>query len=43
MLYTFTGSKEEAFFDSNPWLESDSEDFYSVNGGKYIFQFFVSH
>ncbi|KAI4348298.1 hypothetical protein L6164_009034 [Bauhinia variegata] len=27
------GSKEEAFFDSKPWLESDTEDdFYSVNG-----------
>ncbi|EXC31336.1 hypothetical protein L484_017616 [Morus notabilis] len=26
-------SKEEAFFDSQPWLESDCEDdFYSVNG-----------
>ncbi|XP_039059802.1 uncharacterized protein At3g27210-like [Hibiscus syriacus] len=23
---------EESFFDSNPWLESDSEDFFSVNG-----------
>ncbi|OVA17527.1 hypothetical protein BVC80_1837g353 [Macleaya cordata] len=26
------GSKEEAFFDSQPWLDSDCEDFYSVNG-----------
>ncbi|XP_050270819.1 uncharacterized protein At3g27210-like [Quercus robur] len=27
------GSKEEIFFDSQPWLESDCEDdFYSVNG-----------
>ncbi|KAK6930840.1 hypothetical protein RJ641_002633 [Dillenia turbinata] len=26
------GSKEEKFFDSYPWLESDSEDFFSVNG-----------
>ncbi|XP_042477579.1 uncharacterized protein At3g27210-like [Macadamia integrifolia] len=26
------GSKEETFFDSQPWLESDSEDFYSVKG-----------
>ncbi|XP_057542946.1 uncharacterized protein At3g27210-like isoform X2 [Amaranthus tricolor] len=26
------GSKEEAFFDSKPWLESDDEqEFYSVN------------
>ncbi|XP_027924964.1 uncharacterized protein At3g27210-like [Vigna unguiculata] len=32
---TFTdyGSKEEAYFDSKPWLDSDCEDdFYSVNG-----------
>ncbi|KAH9792027.1 hypothetical protein KPL71_003965 [Citrus sinensis] len=27
------GSKEETFFDSQPWLDSDCEDdFYSVNG-----------
>ncbi|KAK4392882.1 hypothetical protein Sango_1759000 [Sesamum angolense] len=27
------GSKDEAFFDSQPWLESDCEDdFFSVNG-----------
>ncbi|XWS69224.1 hypothetical protein CRYUN_Cryun04dG0161000 [Craigia yunnanensis] len=25
-------SKTENFFDSQPWLESDSEDFFSVNG-----------
>ncbi|KAK8636747.1 hypothetical protein V6N13_124485 [Hibiscus sabdariffa] len=24
---------EENFFDTNTWLESDSEDFFSVNGG----------
>ena len=29
------GSKDEAFFDSRGWLDSDCEDdFYSVNGGK---------
>lgn len=29
------GSKEDAFFDSKPWLDSDCEDdFFSVNGGK---------
>lgn len=29
------GSKEENFYDSQPWLESDCEDdFFSVNGGK---------
>lgn len=33
----FAGSKEETFFDSQGWLDSDSEDdFVSVNGG--IFQ-----
>ncbi|CAL5395968.1 unnamed protein product [Camellia sinensis] len=26
------GSKEEKFFDSQLWLESDSEDFFSING-----------
>ncbi|XP_028771413.1 uncharacterized protein At3g27210 [Neltuma alba] len=27
------GSKEETFFDSKPWIDSDGEDdFYSVNG-----------
>ncbi|KAJ0972664.1 hypothetical protein J5N97_020623 [Dioscorea zingiberensis] len=26
------GSKEEIFFDSRAWLDSDCEDFYSVNG-----------
>ncbi|CAJ2637176.1 unnamed protein product [Trifolium pratense] len=31
--YTDFGSKEEAFFDSKPWIDSDCEDdFYSVNG-----------
>ena len=33
------GSKEEAFFDSKAWLDSDCEDdFYSVNGGKHFLQ-----
>jgi len=37
-----TGSKEEAFFDSKGWLDSDCEDdFYSVNGGKDAFQYFL--
>lgn len=26
------GNKEEAFFDSHPWLDSDCEDYFSVNG-----------
>ncbi|KAI3919304.1 hypothetical protein MKW98_030440 [Papaver atlanticum] len=26
------GSKEETFFDSQAWLDSDCDDFYSVNG-----------
>ncbi|KAG6402916.1 hypothetical protein SASPL_135130 [Salvia splendens] len=31
--YSSIGSKDEAFFDSQPWLESDCEDdFLSVNG-----------
>ncbi|KAG6400720.1 hypothetical protein SASPL_137562 [Salvia splendens] len=31
--YSSVGSKDEAFFDSQPWLESDYEDdFLSVNG-----------
>lgn len=35
----FAGSKDETFFDSQPWLESDCEDdFFSVNGGKEMFQ-----
>ena len=36
-LLSQTGSKDETFFDSKPWLDSDGEDdFYSVNGGKNI-------
>ncbi|CAN1187919.1 Uncharacterized protein At3g27210 [Linum perenne] len=32
-LFSSYGSKEEAFFDSQPWLESDAEDdFHSVRG-----------
>lgn len=31
----YAGSKEEIFFDSRAWLDSDcDDDFYSVNGGK---------
>lgn len=34
------GSKEETFFDSQPWLDSDcDDDFFSVNGGKNPFKF----
>lgn len=34
-LAHFAGSKEETFFDSQAWLESDCEDdYFSVNGGK---------
>ncbi|CAN1823057.1 Uncharacterized protein At3g27210 [Linum perenne] len=33
VFFYFTGSKEESFFDSQPWLESDGEDdFHSVRG-----------
>ncbi|KAJ6801431.1 uncharacterized protein M6B38_308385 [Iris pallida] len=33
MVHSGFGSKEEAFFDSRAWLDSDCEDdFYSVNG-----------
>jgi hypothetical protein len=35
-----TVSKEEAFFDSKGWLDSDcDDDFYSVNGGMDAFQY----
>lgn len=31
----YAGSKDETFFDSNVWLDSDcDDDFLSVNGGK---------
>ena len=37
MILGFAGSKDEAFFDSRAWLDSDCEDdFFSVNGGKNI-------
>ena len=28
------GSTEDMFFESHAWLESDCEDYFSVNGGK---------
>jgi len=32
------GSKDEVFFESRAWLDSDCEDdFYSVNGGSRTF------
>ncbi|XP_074310027.1 uncharacterized protein LOC141644401 [Silene latifolia] len=31
-IWQVAGSKEEQFFDSKAWLESDDEDFVSVNG-----------
>lgn len=37
------GSKEDAFFDSKPWLDSDcDDDFFSVNGGMNLLKFLVS-
>ncbi|KAA3462693.1 putative protein isoform X1 [Gossypium australe] len=36
----YSSNTEEKFFDSIQWLESDSEDFFSVNGGE-IFPNFV--
>ncbi|KAG8074075.1 hypothetical protein GUJ93_ZPchr0006g45929 [Zizania palustris] len=33
LVILFAGSKDEMFFDSRAWLDSDCEDdFYSVNG-----------
>lgn len=32
LVFQAPGSKDEVFFDSKPWLESDDEDFLSVNG-----------
>lgn len=31
----FVGRKDEMCFDSHPWLETDYEDCYNINGGKY--------
>lgn len=39
-FHFYAGNTEEKFFDSIQWLESDSEDFFSVNGGE-IFPNFV--
>jgi hypothetical protein len=34
---SFAGSKDEMFFESRGWLDSDCEDdFHSVNGGNHI-------
>ena len=36
-----TGSKDETFFETQQWLQSDSDDdFHSVNGGKNLDLFF---
>lgn len=32
LVFEKPGSKDEVFFDSKAWLESDDEDFLSVNG-----------
>lgn len=34
MPVAYAGKSQEMFFDSQPCLESDIEDFISVNGGK---------
>lgn len=37
MTNLYAGSKDETFFDSNVWLDSDcDDDFLSVNGGKIL-------
>lgn len=50
MPLNYAGNQEEMFFDSQPWIDSDCEDFLSVNGGnislnlslQYIFVFILS-
>lgn len=40
MFFCFAGSKDETFFDSRAYLDSDCEDdFVSVNGGMNIITF----
>ena len=39
LIFFFVGSKEEVFFDSQPWLESDCEDFFSISAGKINLNF----
>ena len=39
LFFFFVGSKEEVFFDSQPWLESDCEDFFSISAGKINLNF----
>ena len=36
VLLLYEGSLEETFFDSHLWLDSDCEDYFSVNGGKTL-------
>lgn len=37
-MIALVGSKEEIFFDSQAWLDSDcDDDFLSVNGGRFSF------
>lgn len=36
VVKNYAGVKEDIFFDSQPWLDSDCEEFFSVCGGKNI-------
>ena len=39
LIFFFVGSKEEVFFDSQPWLESDCENFFSISARKINLNF----